>query len=191
MRRGLLAVLLALLSAVPLTAQERLPWFGGAGLGPVRQDRGGNDLLRQDGDFYQLHGGWQWGRILGARLDLMRASVSHNDDIVSAPCAEPPASCPTHFLGPVRVTGLSTGLEASWIDRRFLLLASAAPGVYWLTDRPPDTRGTAAGIRLGFGGGYQLARRLWAVLDLQYHRLFTDGSGPRWLVPASIGLEVR
>lgn len=32
---------------------------------------------------------------------------------------------------------------------------------------------------------------IWAVLDLQYHRLFTDGSSPRWLIPGSIGLELR
>ena len=89
------------------------------------------------------------------------------------------------------VTGLSTGLEASWIDRRLLILASVAPSLNWLIDRPPDTRRLAGGMRLGIGGGYQLAGRLWAVLDLQYHRLFTDGDSPRWLVPASIGLEVR
>jgi hypothetical protein len=70
-------------------------------------------------------------------------------------------------------------------------VGSVAPGAYWLTDRPPGTRGVAAGIRVGIGGGYQLAPRLWAVLDLQYHRLFTDGSSPRWLIPGSIGLEVR
>jgi hypothetical protein len=138
-----------------------------------------------------VHGGWQSGRHLGARVDLVRVSVDHNDDIIFAPCPEPPASCPTYFLGPVRVTGLSTGLEASWVDRRLLLLANVSPSIYWLTERPPDTRRMAGGIRLGVGTGYRVASRLWAVLDLQYHRLFTDGNSPRWLIPASIGLEVR
>jgi hypothetical protein len=189
--RSLVVGLLVCAVAVPLQAQQRLPWFVGLGLGPVRQDRQGNELLRLDGNVYQLHGGWQWSRHLGARVDLMRVSIDHNDDIVFAPCPEPPASCPTYFLGPVRVTGLSTGVETSWIDRRLLVLASVAPSLYWLTDRPPDTRRMSVGVRLGLGGGYQLARRLWAVLDIQYHRLFTDGNSPRWLVPGSIGLEVR
>ena len=99
--------------------------------------------------------------------------------------------CAGPFLGPVRVTELSTGLEGSWIDRRFLIVGSVAPGMYWLTDLPPGTRGVVAGMRVGIGGGYQLAHWLWAVLDFHYHRLFTDGSSPRWPIPASIGLEVR
>jgi hypothetical protein len=107
------------------------------------------------------------------------------------PCPEPPASCPRPYLGPVRVTGLSSGVEASWIERPVLLLAGVSPGLYWLTDRPPNTRAVSAGVRLNLGGGYQLTSRLWVVLGIQYHRLFTDGSSPRWLVPGSIGVEVR
>jgi hypothetical protein len=121
------------------------------------------------------------------------AGSGRNDDVAFAllPCPEPPAGCSGPFLGPVRVTGLSTGLEGSWIDRRLLLLGSVGPGAYWLTDRPPGTRGFTAGLRVGIGAGYQLAPRLWAVVDLQYHRLFADGGSPRWLIPGSIGLEVR
>jgi outer membrane protein with beta-barrel domain len=193
MGRMLVAAFLVAVVAPSLNAQERHAWFVGAGLGPVRQDRQGNELLHRDGNFYQIHGGLQLGRHLGARLDLVHASVGRNDDIVFAmvPCPDPPAGCAAPFLGPVHVTGLSTGLEGSWIDRRLLLLGSVGPGVYWLTDRPPGTRGFTAGVRVGIGAGYQLAPRLWAVLDLQYHRLFTDGRSPRWLIPGSIGLEVR
>jgi hypothetical protein len=89
------------------------------------------------------------------------------------------------------VTGLSSGVEASWSDRRFLLLAGVGPGLYWLTERPPNTRHLSAGVRLNVGGGYRLASHLWFVVGMQYHRLFTNGSSPRWLVPGSIGLEVR
>jgi hypothetical protein len=46
-------------------------------------------------------------------------------------------------------------------------------------------------MQIGLGGGYRLADRLWAVIDLQYHRLFTAGASPRWLIPGSIGLEIR
>ena len=190
MRRSLVFGLLICMATVPLHAQQRLPWFAGAGLGPVRQDRQGNDLLQLDGNFYQVHGGWMLRPHLGLRVDLMRSSIDRSE-VVFAPCPSPPASCPSFFLGPVGVTGLSTGLEASWIDRRLLVLASVAPSLNWLTDRPADSRRQAGGVRLGIGGGYRLAGRLWAVLDLQYHRLFTDGDSPRWLVPASIGLEVR
>jgi outer membrane protein with beta-barrel domain len=177
--------------AVPLVAQERPPWFVGAGIGPLRQDRNGNDLLRQGGSFYQAHGGWRWSPHLGARLDLVRASVAHNDDVIFAPCPEPPASCPSYFLGPVRLTGITAGVEASWINQRILILGTLGPGAYWLDERPPGTRRPAAGMRIGFGGGYRLADRVWAVLDLHYHRLFTDGASPRWLMPGSIGFEVR
>jgi hypothetical protein len=190
MRRGLVVGLLVSMVAVPLHAQQRLPWFVGLGLGPVRQDRQGNSALRLDGNFYQIHGGWQWGRHFGARVDLVRALFDRSD-VVFAPCPEPPADCPRTFIGPVRVTGLSAGLEASRIHRRLLLAASAGPSLNWLTDRPPGTRRTAGGVRLGLGGSYWLWGRLWAAIDLQYHRLFTDGDSPRWLVPASIGLEVR
>jgi hypothetical protein len=188
----IITALLLIVVAAPLDAQDRLPWFVGAGLGPVRQDRQGNDLLYQNGNFYQVHGGWQWNRHLSARLDLARASIAQNDDdIVTAPCPDPPVSCPVPFLGPVRLTGMSIGLEASWADRRILLMGSVAPGGYWLTERPPGTRAFAGGVRIGIGGGYQLAKHLWAVLDLHYYRLFTDGRSPRWLVPGSIGVEVR
>ena len=165
--------------------------FWGVGIGPVRQDRHGNDLLCRYGSFYQIHGGWRWSRSLGVRVDLGRVSIDHNDDIVFAPCPEPPADCPTHFLGPARVTVLSSAVEASWTDRRLMLLGSLGPSVYWLTERAPETRRTAGGLRLGVGGGYQLGPRLWAVLDVQYHQLFTAGNSPRWLLPASIGLERR
>jgi hypothetical protein len=91
----------------------------------------------------------------------------------------------------VRLTGITAGVEASWIDQEFLILGSLGPGAYWLTERPPDTRRFAAGMQVGFGGGYRLADRLWAVIDLHFHRLFTAGANPRWLVPGSIGLEIR
>jgi hypothetical protein len=194
------AAFLVWVLAPPLQAQERSRWFVGAGLGPVRQDQQGNSLLHRDGSFYQIHGGWRWGRHLGARMDLVHASIARNNDVaflqgnaafLQVPCPSPATGCQTVFLGPVRITGVSTGVEGSWIDRRLLLVGSMAPGVYWLTDRPPGTRAVAAGVQVGIGGGYQLGSRLWAVLDLHYHRLFTDGGSPRWLVPASIGVEVR
>jgi hypothetical protein len=194
MRRTLVVGVLLHLVATPLLhGQERLPWFAGLGLGPVRRDQQGNHFLPPDGNFYEIHGGWQWSQHLGARVDLMRASIEGNNDIVIdlVPCPDAPTSCPRSYLGPVRVTGLSSGVEASWSSRRFLLLAGVGPGLYWLTDRPPNTRYLSAGVRLNVGGSYQLASRLWAVMGIQYHRLFTDGGSPRWLVPGSIGLEVR
>lgn len=200
MGRILVAVLLATAVALPLHGQERQAWFVGLGIGPVRQDRQGNNLLLRDGGFYQIHGGLRWSRHLGARVDLVHASIGRNNGVAFAlgdpafslvPCPTAPFDCQAVFLGPVRVTGLSTGLEASWIDRRFLVRAGAAPGVYWLSDRPPGTRPVVPGVHVGFGGGYQLTTRLWAVMDLQYHRLFTDGSSPDWLIPGSIGLELR
>jgi hypothetical protein len=200
MKRILVAVFLATAVALPLPAQERHEWFVGVGVGPVRQDRQGNGLLLRDGGFYQIHGGLRWGRHLGARVDLVHASIGRNNGVAFlqgdpafslVPCPTAPFDCQTAFLGPVRVTGLSTGLEASWIDRRLLIRAGAAPGVYWLSDRPPGTRPVVPGVHVGFGGGYQLTSRLWAVMDLQYHRLFADGSSPDWLIPGSIGLELR
>lgn len=152
------AVMLSAL-ALPLVAQERQRWFVGAGIGLVRQDRNGNDLLRQNGNFYQAYGGWRWNPRLGARLEVVHASVAHNDDVIFAPCPEPPAPCPSPFLGPVRLTAIGAGLEASWINQRLLIRSSLGPGAYWLSDRPPGTRRFAAGTRIGFGGGYQLADR--------------------------------
>lgn len=114
----------ALAGPAPLVAQDRQAWSVGAGIGLVRQDRNGNDLLRRNGAFYQAHGGWRWSPHLGARLEVVHASVAHNDDVIFPPCPVPPEPCPSYFLGPVRLTGLAAGLEASWINQRTLILGS-------------------------------------------------------------------
>jgi hypothetical protein len=81
MKRILVAVFLATAVALPLPAQERHEWFVGVGVGPVRQDRQGNGLLLRDGGFYQIHGGLRWGRHLGARVDLVHASIGRNNGV--------------------------------------------------------------------------------------------------------------
>lgn len=197
-------VVYALFNIPTVGAQERSAWFGGASLGPVMQDRQGNDGLRQSGVVVQARAGRRLGSSFSALVELTHTSVPRKtpDAVVMAaassslhriPCpdADPLPCGPDHFVGPVKAVIAGAGVEASASSGSARVFASLTPGVYWLYERAPETRPTSAGVGLGAGGSVRLMQPVWLVLDLHYHQIFSTGSSPRWLVPIGLGIQVR
>jgi hypothetical protein len=182
---------LSSLLAGSLPAQERPTWSVAAGIGLVRQERRGNIHQPTGGMVFQAHVARHLAGALNGTLEFTRSSVRGDEEITLSPCEPGFSSCHSTFVGPVAVIGLTTGLQATSEGRRTLVSGSLGPGVYWLDKRPPNTRSVAPGLRVGAGVGYRFIGNVWLVSDLCYHRLFTDGESPRWLVGAVLGLAVR
>lgn len=193
--------LLVLVSSVPAYAQAS-GWFGEASFGPVVQDRRGNEVLRETGFVVQTRVGRRLEPQLAAVLELTHTSITRSEvaflanasaRAATVPCPDgDPVPCgPDPFFGPVKSLIAGAGVEARLGAEAANLFASIAPGVYWLYERAPGTRATSAGIGMAVGGSVRLMEPLWGVLHLRYHRLFSEGPSPRWVVPIAIGLQVR
>jgi hypothetical protein len=181
--------------------QARSVGFGDVTLGPSFPDRKGNDFLPGHGFVVQGRVGHRLGSTLSAIVELTHTSFNRDDvafleggaAFAVVPCIEPgdPLCSPGGFSGPVSVAIAGAGLEASTGDQSASLFASLAPGVYWLHDREPGTNAIAGGLGLSLGGAVRLADPMWAMVNVHYHRLFSEGDNPRWLLPLSFGLQVR
>ena len=198
-----LLIMLALPAPASATAQERSAWFGEASFGPVLQDRQGNNLIRQSGLVVQARAGRHIGSSLSALVALTHTSVTRRDDVafpmpaasilsrIPCPGGDPVPCGPDPFVGPVKAVIAGAGVEASVGSGAARAFASIAPGVYWLYQRAPGARAASAGVGLGAGGSVQLLEPVWLVLDFNYHQIFSNSSSPRWLVPISLGIQVR
>jgi hypothetical protein len=201
-RWRILILWLALLlgASRPAQGQEQRPWFGDVTLGPVFPDQQGNTFLPGHGFVFQARLGHHLGRTFSALVELTHASfggpVAFLEDrtaLAVVPCnpADPLCGVGGGPSFPVRVFVTGAGLEASTGDQTAKLFGSLAPGIYWLYDRAPGTRAVSGGVGLSLGGALRIAEPLWAVVDVHYHRLLSEGANPRWLVPLSFGLQVR
>jgi hypothetical protein len=204
-RWGILSIsfIAALGSPQSARGQERSAWFGDVTLGPAFPDRQGNEFRPGSGFVVQGRVGRRLGSTLSAIAELTHTSfnreggaegLAERTALAIVPCVDPEDPlCNTGgaFTGPVSVVVAGAGVEASTGNQTAALFASLAPGLYWLYDRAPGTNGVAGGVGLSLGGAVRFAEPLWAVVDVHYHRLFSEGQNPRWLVPLSFGLQVR
>lgn len=196
-------VMLAWPVAGSATVQERSDWFGEASFGPVMQDRRGNELLRQSGLVVQARAGRRIGSSLAALVALTHTSVTRKSDVTvpmpavsslaRVPCPDGDLiPCgPDQFVGPVKALIAAAGVEASVGSGGARAFPSVAPGVYWLYERAPGARAASPGVGLGAGGSVRLLEPVWLVLDFGYHQILSGGSGPKWLVPVGLGIQVR
>ncbi len=194
---------LAFLAGTSTAAQEPSAWFAGATFGPVIQDRHGNDFLRSSGFVVQARAGRRLGSSISALLTMTHTSVPRRvetaipmpalsfQNLVACPGGEPLPCGPGPFEGPVKAVVAGAGIEASGGSRSARVFASVVPGVYWLYQRAPGASPASAGIGLGAGGSVRLMEPIWLMLDINYHRIFSSGAVPRWLVPIGFGIQVR
>jgi hypothetical protein len=167
------------------------------------QDRDGNDFLRQSGFVVHARAGRRLGSSISALLALTHTSVTRKVEqaeplpafsaYAGVPCpgGDPLPCGPDPFVGPVKGVVAGAGIEVSAGSDRARVFASVVPGVYWLYERAPGATPASAGVGLGGGGSVRLMEPVWLVLDLNYHRIFSGGPGPRWLVPIGLGIQVR
>ena len=183
-----------------VSSQELSRWFAAASFGPVIQDRGGNDLLQQSGLVVSARAGRRLGPRLSAVIALTHTSVAQREAAVTSalsrgrvPCPDgDPLPCgPEPFAGPVKAAIGGVGLEASAGSAGARVFAEMIPGIYWMYERAPEARAASAGLAIAAGGAVRLMRPMWLALDLQYHRIFSEGPSPRWLVPVALGLQLR
>jgi hypothetical protein len=199
---GALVVLLALALGAGRSAQgqEQVAWFGDVTIGPVFPDQERNDFQSGHGFVFQARLGRHLGPTLSAIVELTHASFSGPEAFLTegtalavVPCnpADPLCGVGGGPSFPVRMFVTGAGLEAATGDQTAKLFGSLAPGIYWLYDRAAGTRALSGGVGLSVGGAVRIADPMWAVVDVHYHRLFSEGQNPRWIVPLSFGLQVR
>jgi hypothetical protein len=201
-RSGVFVILLALALGAPRSAQgqEQLAWFGDVTLGPVFPDQQRNDFKSGHGFVFQARLGRHLGPTLSAIVELTHASFGGPEAFLTSgtalavvPCdpADPFCGTGSSPSFPVRMLVTGAGLEAATGDQTAKLFGSLAPGLYWLYDRAPGTRALSGGVGVSVGGAVRIADPIWAVVDVHYHRLFSEGQNPRWVLPLSFGLQVR
>jgi hypothetical protein len=200
---AILIACLILALAVPdsTPAQQRLAWFGDVTVGPAFHDRQGNNVLSGHGFVVQGRIGRRLGSTLSAVFELTHTSFNRSDvaflqdrtSLAMVPCdpADPLCGGGGSFTGPVKVAVAGAGLEASTGDSSAVLFGSLTPGLYWIHEHAPGNNPVSGGLGLSLGGGVRLAEPLWAVVDVHYHRLFSEGQNPRWLIPLGFGLQLR
>ena len=69
--------------------------------------------------------------------------------------------------------------------------ATAGPMLFWAAHREAGTRALGLGGMTGGGLIFEAGPRTAVVAEATYRRLATTGSSPRWLVPITLGLELR
>jgi hypothetical protein len=188
-----LALALGLLAQVTEAQQveEAQGWFAGANLGLLHQDVQSPSESRSNGVSVLA----RLGRDLGARLAVVGEigwlSTTRNTDIVFAPC-DPAQGCfGGVFLGPTAMltTGVSLRLMTSpSLVRGFL---TGGPALSWAARRETGTRAVAVGGVIGGGLTVRVGGRTSLVGEVTYREFGSDGTTPRWLVPMTIGIEVR
>lgn len=187
MRQVMTIVLGACVLASALEAQvDHSPWFAGAGLGPVVQDRNGNELLDQFGVGYNVHVGRRLSRPLAAVVDLTYFYVPRSD--------APPQSCGADcFLFPqkIQVVMLAGSLSAERKLGPVWVLASAGPSAHLILEAPSGDGTIYPGVEASVGGRGYLNGWLSAFVHVSYHRLFpTSGGIPQWLASGIVGVEI-
>jgi hypothetical protein len=191
-RRVQAALLVAYMVLHPVSARAQATsgWFGGGHLGLLRQDAAADA---------RTHGVSVLGRVghdLGSQTawfgEIGWLSTTKNTDVVFAPC-EPSVGCfgGGAFLGPTALVTLGVNLRLATPPETVQGYLTAGPGLFWAVKREPDTR--AVGVGWGAGGGVIIhtSARMALVADVSYRHVATTGRMPRWLVPITLGVEVR
>jgi len=178
-------------TASSLLAQSTSTWFVGAGAGLGWHDRRGNGDTRAFGGTQQVHVGRRLGKHWAAVAELAHLYVGQNASVYAIPC--PSGACEHRFAGPVQIMWLTVAGQVQWVGRETRITASLGPSAHFVHQGTGEGegRGVRPGINLGADGALRLRTRLWAILSVRYHRLFSGESNPRWLVPITVGLEIR
>jgi hypothetical protein len=172
--RVLGAGLVAWLTCLPAigAAQSAGTWFVGGGVGPGWFDPQTYPHSNRKRTFaLEAHGGLHLVRHWAIRAQL------------------------GHFLnnnptGPVQVVHLALGPQREWHTRRTMIVAWLGGGAHWL-HQGPNEGDIRPELEIGVGAGHRIHGRLWIALQLQYQRLFIHSPAPQWLVPFTLGLELR
>jgi hypothetical protein len=124
----------------------------------------------------------------------MVAELSHfyahqDESVPPPPCIEEP--CERRFAGPVQLFLLTVAGQARWQRNGTILTASLGPSVHYLHQGILEGQGLRPGLNFGIGAGKRVAGRFWAAMRVHYHRLVTRGANPNWLLPVTLGIELR
>lgn len=187
------ALLLAYMTLSPNYAQAQgTPgWFGGGQVGLLRQD------AAADARTHGLSVLGRIGRDMGAQTDWFGEigwlSTTRNTDIVFDPC-DPSEGCfggGGAFLGPTALLTVGVNLRLTTPPETVQGYLTAGPALFWAAKREPGSR--AVGAAWGAGGGLIIhaSAQTAIVADVSYRRVATTGRMPRWLVPITLGVEVR
>jgi hypothetical protein len=172
-------------------AQGGHSWFGGASLGILRQDVQSSSEVRSSG----VSALGRVGRDLGARAALLGEigwlSTTRNTDVVFPAC-DPSQGCfGGVFIGPTAVLTLGAGLRLTTAPSAVRGYVTAGPVLFWAAHREAGTRAVGIGGSAGGGLIVQAGARTALVAEATYRRFASTGSTARWLVPITIGVEVR
>jgi hypothetical protein len=135
------------------------------------------------------------GRDLGARIAVVGEigwlSTTRNDDIDFAPC-DPAQGCfGGVFIGPTAMLTSGVSLRLMSSPSRVRGFLTGGPALSWAARREAATRAVAVGGAIGGGVTVRVGGRTSLVGEVTYREFGSDGSTPRWLVPMTIGIEVR
>jgi len=191
--RPLRGILLTLLLLCPCfndaQAQDAQGWFGSGHLGPLRQDDPA--LARARGISVLGRVGHSLGRQVAWLGELGWLSTTKNTDVSFASC-EPSVGCfGGDFIGPTSVVTLGANLRVMSPPGPVQAYLTAGPALFWATQREPGARAFGGGWSAGGGLMVHATARTALLADVGYRRLGTTGSSPRWLVPITVGVELR
>jgi hypothetical protein len=178
------------LPAADAHAQGTQGWFGGASLGALRQDVPSPSSARSSGVSAMAHVGRDLGAHTAMIGEISWLSTTRNTDVVFVP-SDPAQGFGGALLGPTALLTLGAGLRLtttpSWV-RGYL---TAGPALAWAARREAGTRAVAVGGTVGGGLIVRAGARTSLVAEVTYREFANEGSTARWLVPMTIGVEVR
>jgi hypothetical protein len=95
------------------------------------------------------------------------------------------------FLGPTAFLTVGVELRLTTAPSPVRAYLVAGPALAWGVRREAGTRAVAPGGTVGGGLIFHAGARTSIVAEATYRRLGSEGSTPRWLVPITLGVELR
>lgn len=171
-------------------AQSTTGWFGGGQAGLLRQDAAGD--ARTAGLSVLGRMGRDMGPQTGWFGEIGWLSTTRNTDVVFGPC-DPSEGCigGEAFLGPTALVTVGANFRLTTAPEAVQGYLTAGPALFWAAKREPGSRAVGAGWGAGGGLIIHASARTALVADVSYRRVATTGRMPRWLVPVTLGVELR
>jgi hypothetical protein len=171
-------------------AQGSHDWFGGAAVGILYQDVPDLSYASSNGVSAIAHVGRDLGAVASVIGEIAWLATSRNGDVVFVP-APPAQGFGGGFLGPTALLTLGAKIRVTTSPAPVRGYLTAGPSLAWAARRGAGTRGFNVGGAIGAGAIIRAGARTSFVAEATYREFATDGSTARWMIPITLGVELR
>jgi hypothetical protein len=171
-------------------AQAGHDWFGGASVGLLVQDVPSLSYSSSDGASFMAHVGRELGAVASLVGEIAWLSTPRNTSVVFLP-VEPDPGFGGGFLGPTGFLTVGAKIRVATAPNTVRGYLTGGPSLAWVARHEAGSRAVAVGGSIGAGAILRAGARTAVVAEATYREFSTDGLTARWMVPITLGIELR